>query len=301
MRLDEVQLGRGGAIRRPSPGRCIYCYRDDVDLRDEHVIPFALGANSLVLEKSCCAECQAIIQPYEQEVLKKQIGRFRAQVGAPSRTRQNNRDTHADFKVYEIDENGAAIRELGVWSVPIEEAPLVLNLWTSPPPRRLRSGASLTRQAEAGSPWTFVKQDEIDAFRTRIAMESGVENFAIHLGNVNRTHYCRSIAKTAHAFAVSELGLDSFDPFLLDLILCRSDDVCEFVGDDYLAAPENAATKDQTVSILLGESMGGPEAGLLCARFSLYPYLGSPAHIIVVGKARVDIAETVAERHSPSP
>ena len=138
----------------------------------------------------------------------------------------------------------------------------------------------------------------MDAFRNRIARESGVENFAIHLGDVNRTHYRRSIAKTAHAFAVSELGLDSFDPFLLDLILCRSDDVCEFVGDDYFAVPENVSTKDQTVGIFLGEPMGGPEAGLLCARFSIYPFLGSPAHMIVVGKARVDTAETVAERHA---
>lgn len=287
-------------MRRPSPGRCIYCYRDDVELRDEHVIPFALGANSLVLEKSCCAVCQAIIQPYEQEVLKKQLGRFRAQVGAPTRTKQKDRETHVDFKVCEIDESGAVGRDLGVWSIPIHEAPLVLNLWRSPLPRRLRSGLTLTPQAEAGSPWTFVKQDEMDAFKSRIAKESGVENFAIHLGDVNRTHYRRSIAKTAHAFACSEIGLDAFDPFLLDLILCRSDDVCEFVGDDYFTEPEHAGSKDETVGIFLGEAMGGPEAGLLCARFSLYPSLGSPPHMVVVGKARVDIASAIAEKNAPS-
>lgn len=295
MQLNEVQIGRGGAIRRPSPGCCIYCYRNKVELRDEHVIPFALGANSLVLEKSCCGECQSIIQPYEQEVLKKQIGGFRAQVGAPSRTKKKDRETSVHFRALEIDENGKAIRELGTWSVSIDEAPLVLNLWKSPLPRRLRNGSSLKPELEAGEPWTFVEEDKMDTLKAKIAKESGVKNFAIHLGDVNRTHYRRSIAKTAHAFAASELGLDAFEPFLLDLILCRSDDLSEYVGDDYFAEPPTTGSKDQTVGIFLGEPMGGPETGLLCARFSLYPALGSPAHMIVVGKAKVDIAKTLAQ------
>lgn len=70
MKFTEFDLEQQDGNRRPSAGICIYCFDATSDLTDEHVIPFALAANTLVLEKSCCVKCQHIIQPYEQEVLK---------------------------------------------------------------------------------------------------------------------------------------------------------------------------------------------------------------------------------------
>src|SRR3546814_9351920 len=81
-------------IRLPSPGQCIYCGNSKSNLRHEHVIPYALAANTMILEKSCCETCQNVIQRYEQEVLKKQLGVFRTQVDAPSRSRKKERITH---------------------------------------------------------------------------------------------------------------------------------------------------------------------------------------------------------------
>jgi hypothetical protein len=62
MRLDVYDVDKDPARREPSPGKCIYCFVTGVPLTEEHVIPYALGKNSLILEGACCDECQKTIQ-----------------------------------------------------------------------------------------------------------------------------------------------------------------------------------------------------------------------------------------------
>ncbi len=291
MKFDVHELYKSKTIRLSSPGQCIYCGDKETELRDEHVIPYALAANMMILEKSCCETCQNIIQRYEQEVLRKQLGIFRAQVDAPSRTRKQKRITHVDLQFMEVDDTGQFIRDLGVRSIPVNELPLAIHLWQSPMPRRLRN--PLTIREELGKPWSFADRDGINALCNKVRAETGANHVGYKSGEVSRLHYLRSLAKTAHAFAAAKYGLDAFEPCLLDLILCRSDDVAEFVGDDPFEGPvEN--TDGHTLHILLGEPMGGEEQGLIAARFQLYPTLGSPAHLVVVGKAKIDIQKRLA-------
>lgn len=284
MDLTVFELYKSQSIRLPSSGRCIYCGDNLTELRDEHIIPYALGANALILEKSCCETCQNIIQPYEQEVLKKQLGIFRAQMDAPTRNKKD-RPTHANLHFIEVDNEGKLIRDLGYHSVPIDELPISLHLWQSPMPRRLREPLDL--ETEIGRPWLFVEGKAANAMCDKIRRETGATHVAYKFGEVNRLHYLRSLAKTAHAFATAKYGMDTFEPFLLDLILGRSHDVAEYVGDDPSDAPVEDSAAD-TVQIFLGEPKGGPESGLIVARLQLYPTLGSPAHLIVVGKAKSD-------------
>lgn len=291
MKLDVHELYKSKTIRLPSPSQCIYCGDQDARLRDEHVIPYALAANTMILEKSCCETCQNIIQRYEQEVLKKQLGIFRAQVDAPSRTKKKDRITHVDLQFVEVDDKGKLMRDLGIRSIPVDELPLVVHLWQSPMPRRLRD--PLTLLEEQGKSWSFADRDGINALCNKVREETGANHVAFKSGEVNRLHYLRSLAKTAHAFAAARYGPDAFEPFLLDLILCRSNDVAEFVGDDPFEAPVED-TDGHTLQIFLGEAMGGEEQGLIAARFQLYPALGSPAHLVVVGKAKVDIQKRLA-------
>lgn len=288
MQISEVELGTGWVERMPSPGICIYCRTANITLTDEHVIPYALAANTIVLEKSCCLTCQRIIQPYEQAVLKNQLGNFRAQVQAPTRTRRKDRPTHFDLRFVELDQTGALVRDLGTRTVPLDSAPLVLCLWSSPPPRLLRKPDAEVN--EVGAPWTFYEQSVAVQLCRQVASETGATNVALNLGNVNRVHYLRALAKTAHAYAAAKIGLELFDPFLEDLILARTDDVAKYVGDSYLASPfvEHPA---HTAQISIGEATDGPAAGFLIVRIQLYPSLGSPSHLVVVGRANGDISQ----------
>jgi len=291
MKLDIHELYKSQNIRLPSPGQCIYCGDKETKLRDEHVIPYALAANTMILNESCCETCQNIIQRYEQEVLKKQLGIFRAQVGAPTRSKKKDRITHVDLQFVEVNDAGQAIRDLGIRSIAVEDLPIAVHLWQSPMPRRLRS--PLKPEQEQGKPWWCAERDGINALCQKVRDETGANHVVYKSGQVNRLHYLRSLAKTAHAFTAARYGLDAFEPYLLDLILCRSDDLAEFVGDDPFEAPVED-TDGHTLQIFLGEPMGGDETGLIVARFQLYPHLKSPAHLVIVGKAKIDIQRRLA-------
>lgn len=282
MELIEVEIGRGDVKRVKSPEQCIYCATSVPPLTDEHVLPYALAGNSLILEKSCCVDCQRIIQPYEQEVLKKQLGDFRAQVDAPTRNRKS-RPTSFSYEFVEVDDEARPIRALGSRHVGLEDAPLAIPLWTSPAPRLLRG--TEPHVSDIGQPWTYVEMERATKLARLVAEEASANHVAIKVGEVNRLHYYRALAKTAHAYACATCGPGTFEPMLLDIILNRSDDVAKFVGDSYLDASV-AAHEADTMQVVLGEATDGPGKGLMVARIQLYPSLASPAHLVVVGKAK---------------
>lgn len=290
MLISEFELEKGEVRHVPSPGRCIYCNASGVKLTDEHVIPYALAANTLILDQSCCVPCQRLIQPYEQEVLKKQLGLFRAQIEAPTRNKRD-RPKSARFRFVEVNDAAQPIRDLGHRDIPIAQAPLIFNLWSSPPPRLLREASRSID--ERGRPWTYCERDIAERLCRSVAEEEGAGHVAMELGKVNRLHYLRALAKTAHAYAAAELGLDAFEPILPDLILNKSDDVVQFVGDSFVEGPFDLHPA-HTLQMSIGEVPDGPAKGYLVARIQLYPLLNSPAHLIIVGRAIEDIGARFA-------
>jgi hypothetical protein len=275
---DEVDIEANEGQRLASPGRCIYCSVTCEELTDEHVIPYALGKNALVLLKSCCTSCQKAIQPYEQHVLRRQLGNFRAQVGAPTR-RKKDRPTEINYDFVEVDDKDKILRGLGSRKVDTENAPLCLNLWASPPPR-----IALPNAAKVGSGrlWTCSEREILNLMCREVGEANGAKRVAVFLGDIDRTKYLRSLAKTAHAFTCAKLGIDGFNPLLHDIILCRNDDVSYYVGDmDERDVPE--ISNDHSLRIFLGVPEEGPIAGYIVVSVQLYPELGSPVHIIVVG------------------
>jgi len=278
MRLFEYDLDKPTVTRVPSPGICIYCVEETKGLTEEHVIPYALAANTLILEGSCCEGCQGIITSYEQDVLRHQLGVFRIQVDAPSRTRKKNRPTHENIIFVEVDTKGRILRELVTKSIPIKELPLIFALWQSPPPAILEETVQWPSK-----PWSFVETNVAMRFCREVAEETGAIHVAMKVADVRKQNYLRSLAKTAHAIAVAQYGLGSFEPFLTDIILKKSDDLERYVGD----MPGLSPFEDDpahTIQVSSGEIPDGPAAGLLVVRIQLYPALKSPEHFIVVGK-----------------
>jgi hypothetical protein len=285
MRIDEFDLEkREKAEVVPSPGKCIYCYEvlPPEKLTDEHVIPYALAADTLIFEKSCCTVCQKEITRFEQNVLRHQLGAFRAQVDAPTR-KKKDRLKEVVIHFIEVDDEANQIRDLGKRTIPIEKAPLVINLWQSPPPRIQQETVSRPDQ-----PWTYFVKSEVDALNKQIREETGANHVAMSLGNVNRVHYLRFLAKTAHAFVSANIGPDSFEPYLTDVILNKTDDVGLYVGD-VPGVHEFAENHESTLQISMGRLTAGPAAGSIAVYLQLYPSLKSPEHMIIVGKPLIDM------------
>lgn len=285
--LREHDIDRSPARRISSPEKCIYCRATGVNLNEEHVIPYAIGKNATILEAACCDDCQKIIQPYEQEVLRKQFGVFRAMVEAPTRNKKDRPKTIV-LPLVEYDESGRVLRDLGDKEIPIGEGPLILNLWESPPPRIL--GETIKPEHVEGRPWHYVERAKADPILLALAHELGVERVGFKLPPVGRLHYLRSLAKTAHAFAAAILGIDSFEPFLTDLILKRSDDVAQFVGDKAGVATLEGPS-GHSFKITLGETPEdlGAAGGLIVVFMQFWADLGTPPHLVVVGKPLIDM------------
>jgi hypothetical protein len=112
----------------PSFGRCIYCHKtaDEVELTDEHIIPFSLGGNAVILKGSCKA-CAAETTKIENEVGRKVLWDFRTHAGVQTR-RPKERPTELPF-IYAI-----AGGERQTKTVPIQDHPyfVPLPVWGLP-------------------------------------------------------------------------------------------------------------------------------------------------------------------------
>jgi hypothetical protein len=269
MKLKEFDLDRYEKRVVGSPGLCIYCGRQlpPEELTDEHVIPYALGHNTFVFEKSSCKPCAEVIQRYEQEVLKKQLGTFRLQVDAPSRTRRKNRPTTVDLPFVEVDDQGTILRDLGTRTFSLDEAPLALNLWELPEPRLFREDGS--PGDDRGQPWSYTDRPVAGRINDQIRTETGARNVAMKVGEINRNHFLRFLAKTAHAFAVAELGIDGFIPCLTDIILDRDDDMTNYVGGTF-PTTDRPIAPEVTTSLSIGRA-----DGFVAVRIQFYHILGS--------------------------
>jgi hypothetical protein len=91
------------------------------------------------------------------------------------------------------------------------------------------------------------------------------------------SEFCQMLAKVGHAFAVAELGVDSFRPFLIPHIV-RSElaDCDKFIG---------GWGEDEVVSSELHELsvVNGPDHDFVVVRIRLLARLGTPTYFVVVG------------------
>lgn len=285
MELQTYDMELRETVRKPSPGRCIYCGDDEGILTDEHVIPYALGAHTAIFEKASCVVCAQTIQKYEQRILRGQLGVLRARIDAPTRNRKD-RPTHQELRFVEVDREGRQIRDLGSKSVAIDDAPLNLSVWQLAPPRIL--GEQRAEREHTGRPWASIAQSESQrelAMRLarQVADETGAEHVAVKVDEINREDFLRFLVKTAHAYAVFEKGLEAFRPLTTELVLSRDDDLAEYIGGSPVN-PEYESSPASMTELSLGVVQNGPAAGYTAVYIRLYPMLGTPPHVVVVGE-----------------
>jgi hypothetical protein len=201
----------------PPVGRCIYCGSDGGGngLSREHVVPIGLGGG-LILPRASCKVCQDTIRDeVETECLRKLIYPFRKHVGF---ARHKNDLPKAVPLTFDLDVRGPR-------RVLASEHPKVVIL-----PRMTNPAGKLCggppRNPIAVNYEIFAAHEIREKIQARLARSNRVGIlFAI-------VPWARMLAKIAHGLAVAELGLESFDPDLLDLILGRDVSTASyFVGE----------------------------------------------------------------------
>jgi hypothetical protein len=266
LNTNTIIKGFGRQKVFPPVGRCIYCFVEDCDLGDEHIIPQALGGN-MILREASCPNCEREIgAKLEGGLTHKTKGMFaalRLRQGYKSK-RPKDRPKSLPFTIIGRD----GIHRLT--EIPADKVP---RHWTTYVTRD-SPGIILGRgRHESALGGVYTKYNEEDLRRLLRPGQS-----IRFQGSGDIRDLARMIAKIAHAVAVAVHGLDSFEPWLPNFILGRDDCALHY----YVAGHDNNTMDrqgDHQVSLGTWENDGlrlGATVRLFC-RF------GFPSYEVAVG------------------
>jgi hypothetical protein len=203
-------------------GNCIYC-ENETDLAKltlEHIIPSGIAGN-LELEKSSCFACAKITGRNEQICLRQLFDTPRAVHGLRKRKHKDASQTgqylfiKGGKKGGKFDESAGEKREMEFSKGPPNIIP---GLFT-----RSLPGILLGLPATAKIPGVFHGNVDFQSLHSAHVKEGGKPNidevavqFKFDVGRLGQM-----IAKIAHSYAVSQLGLGTFTPFFQKYIQQR--------------------------------------------------------------------------------
>jgi hypothetical protein len=295
-------------------GSCIYCgvVLPLSQLTDEHIIPMNIGGN-LILQKASCRKCAEITGKIDDKCAKTFFKLARDHLHIPGRRRLKRRRKFIRTEI-------AYLTHSVIEAIPIEEHPGMVMIFTLPPPRYLVG-------------WPPSQSDEIEWARLvplHLTLDHETRgsrhwNKPIVLGRDFRgVVYVRLLAKIAHSYAVAELGLNAFKPFLNNLILGIPPlSPCHFVGGNPNEGPPTGKLPASGIErheigiIPASDALHGctitpprdPRAleKLVVVRIRLFGDFGAPIHYVVVGEripqglpsGMIDLLSLVQYQQSP--
>jgi hypothetical protein len=253
----------------PPVGKCIYCSETELlagisRFGDEHVIPLSMGGN-LVLREASCRKCEKIInQQIETPVTSQEWGYFRTKRDFPTRSRKN-RKTHKELR--RVD--GSLLR------VPIKDysAPVIMYKFGE---ARILSGLA---PGTDNLRWTVVMLADHEA---EMEMQRKFPDWdKRHTIKAQPHEFARFLAKIAHGYATAELGMGTFSPHTLDIILGRSDDYYNLVGGSWDIVPA-VPGGDHVTNISF--KFVSPERAFVILDIRLFSQAATPNYHVVVGE-----------------
>jgi hypothetical protein len=250
---------------------CIYCNATDVQLTDEHVIPFGLGG-TVVLPKASCKACAGKTAALEQTIQRMILGSFRIRMGLPTR-RKKERPTELEFYV---SRGSRVTKKL----IPIAEFPLVYHAAKLPAPRIL-----------LGLPPT----DRLDYEAVAIMNKDVIDE---HLNKPGKGFspgvfepiiFFRFLAKIAHSCGVGRFGAHSFKPALPDMILGKPDvliNSCfQYIGGGMpITIPKYEDSTLKTLHALDTRIAVVGGARYAVVSIQLFSFLNAPTYDVIVGQ-----------------
>lgn len=246
-------------------GHCIYCGASDRGevLGKEHIVAYALGGN-IVLPKSSCRTCENSTSKLELKVCRQMLSVHRTKSGIQTR-RPKERPT--DFQLDTFKDGN-----MSTLDIPFEDYPIDIFMPSFGLPGLLVGDAERKHWEGAELKVHAKRKYEIegaDRIRTKITIPGG--------------EFGRMLAKIAHAFAVAELGLDSFLPYLCEFIRDGKGYAASLVGGLGSRPTSNSPNSEACHELELRVIRNHGRI-LLIARIQLFAHLGMPIHQVVVGE-----------------
>ncbi|MDB5459307.1 MAG: hypothetical protein JWO72_1048 [Caulobacteraceae bacterium] len=259
-------------IRYDPVGRCIYCGEREPPLDEEHIVPYGLAKNSLILPRASCRRCGAITGKFEQDCLRGMMGPLRTRLQAPTRKKKDRKPSFPINRIrFETLAPGETATSLEPVQMESSDYPLMyVGLLLDKP--------GLLMGLPVGTPlmWNWFhtyKKDEVQPF-----LENPGDG--VRIGSINPGSFARMLAKMAYSYAVAVRGMGSFRPLILDLIFGKTDGFRSWVGGDPVV-PE--ANEDEIHSVRCRNwTAAGKEYVVVSIR--LFGFLGTPIYHVVVGE-----------------
>lgn len=203
-------------------GICIYCGWDggESGLHKEHVVPYSLGGDTVLL-KASCTDCEKETGKLDEYLANAIFGHLRVHIDLQSRS------GHPDTLPATIElADGQRAVELATG-----DHPFFLNMPIWRPPGFM-TGKQLSEGF--GNPGRFSYWYVPPKFRDVVGLKDGDITRIIDTSRPhNLNTFARGLAKIAYCNAVMKHGLDGFRPLVTpDIILGRYPNIAYFVGSD---------------------------------------------------------------------
>lgn len=255
-------------------GQCIYCGTHIRALTKEHIIAHGLAGNSLVLPKSSCRACADKTRDAENACLRHLWWPFRTRIGAPNSGKQNpKRFLVRQMKVTNLNPDGTieGYDKTAETSVEPMEYPFVFLSYKFEFP-----GIIIGRDPNAETKIEVLARINEEEFRKFAPNDKD----GFRIAPMDLDSYCRMLCKIAHSYAIAELGLGSFRPFLQRFIRGRKlKHAWHWIGSDTVIPPAATHLHDIQWSV---PTIDGIVYVMVSMR--LFSFMGSPRYHIIVGE-----------------
>ena len=260
-----------------SVGKCIYCKKSDVELSDEHIIPYGLNGNQVLL-KASCSECSKITSAFERDILRHTFLLPRKAFRMRSYNKRKD-EVPAKFEI------GETIKYI---KIPKDDAPIIFAL-----PIFLQPSILDNRSFKPGIQGTgeFQIHEIRGIAKEKLRKKHGGPGTVSFDIAYNPHNFARMIAKIAYGFAVAHFGIDDIEDLgIVSAILGETDDIGKWVGcvDDEKFAP-NTVLHSWQLKINASYQIDNPKESMdarLLYKISLFSLFNTPEYTVVVGNVK---------------
>ncbi|MBL4644626.1 MAG: hypothetical protein JKX80_02045 [Candidatus Pacebacteria bacterium] len=247
-----------GPTNIDSKDKCIYCYDSNVELTDEHIVPFSLGGVHII-QKASCLKCNKITTKFERKVARDLWGDARISYDAPSRRKKNRKD----------------FISMGNSEIPASEYPAGLVFYEMNIPGILQG---LAEDVDISKLWKMVVIH--DDKRMETFLKENANKPTLSFRNVPQ-EFGQLLAKIGYGQVLTRLDLDDFNPICLPYITGEKSNVSYVVGGVLTDAQPIKETGYilNTKGIIISDNRL-----LLIAEVRLYSNTHAPGYQIIVGE-----------------
>lgn len=197
-------------------GKCIYCGCEE-ELSTEHIIPYGLGGEEVLLNASC-SDCAQATSEFEYEVLHKQVMQLRAQYDVPSRN--NSVPDKLPLEILVDKEKEERVR------FSTAEHPTLALFLLYPSPGVIGGDHPKEGINIIGNQLWQIGGPQLNEAAEKFGWE-GIKFSETFVGNT----FERLLAKIAFGFGVREYGLENLkESPLPSTILGQEDDAGKWIG-----------------------------------------------------------------------